>query len=86
MRAEKACPSNKKHISDFLKVFISFCLRCCTWAFFSCSEWVGWRLLSVVCRLLTAGASLVVEPMGFSSCGIWALVALQKVGSSQTRD
>ena len=24
--------------------------------------------------------------MGFSSCGIWALVAPQKVGSSQTRD
>ena len=33
-------------------------LHCCMWAFSSCS-WQG--LLAVVCRLLSAGASLVEE-------------------------
>ena len=36
-----------------------FGLRCCVWAFSSCSEW-GFLFLAV-CRLLIAVASLVVE-------------------------
>ena len=61
MGAEKGCPSNKTQIGDFLKLFFPFCLRCCTWAFFNCSEWGG------------AGATLhcvqTSHCSGFSGCG-----------------
>ena len=43
-------------------------LRCCAWAFSSCSKW---GLLFVAVRGLIAVASLVVE-CGLSSCGTGA--------------
>ena len=58
-------------------------LRCCTWAFSSCSEWG--LLFVALRRLLVAVASLVAEhgalgtrasvvvACGFSSCGLRAL-------------
>ena len=49
-------------------------LRCCTWAFSSCTKWG--LLFVAVRRLLIAVASLVAEHgsrhAGFSSCGTQA--------------
>ena len=67
-----------KTLLRFIYLFL-FCvltvvgLCCCMQAFSSC----GWRglLFVVVCRLLIAVASLVVDigsrSMGLSSCGVW---------------
>ena len=43
-------------------------LRCCMWAFSSSGK--QGLLFPVVCRLLTAGASLVAEH-GLQVCGLW---------------
>ena len=43
----------------FIYLLAVFGLHCCAWAFSSCGEWG--LLFVVVCRLLIAVASLVVE-------------------------
>ena len=100
-------PQEFSFFSFLLNLFILFYyyflaalgLRCCAWAFSSCGE--RWLLFVVVCRLLTAVASLVAEH-GLQARGLqqlWhtgsraqarqlrctGLVAPRHVGSSQTR-